>query len=543
VYDVELSSNAANVGGQDLIFCVCRDVSERKLAMESQTRLVTAVEQSAEAIVITDTDAKILYVNPAFEKITGYTRAEALGQNPRILKSSKHNAEFYLKMWATLIAAQMWHGHFINKHKNGTLFEEEATISPVRDATGKVINYVAVKRDVTREIAQEAQNRQAAKMESIGQLAGGVAHDFNNKLQVIDMCAEILLNKVPPDHPFRADLSTIRAAVADAARLTRQLLTFSRQEAISPRVLDMNTAISGSLKMLGRLIGENIQVSFEQQTNAGHVFMDPGQLDQILANLAINSRDAIASTGHIFITAIQQTLQEADCRDKTNFMLPGDYVVLTISDDGKGMTPEIQARIFEPFFTTKGVGKGTGLGLATVYGIVSQNKGAITVQSEPGQGTTFTIYLPRSPDASHTVKEKVEMPKPTGTETVLLVEDEGRVLKLVQRILAQQGYNILQAHTPAEALKRVEQYAEPIHLLLTDVIMPGMSGLEMAERLQKLRPGMRVLYMSGYTADIMKQHGDLLEGFQVMQKPFTGAALAQCIRATLDAPPPTPRLP
>jgi len=302
-------------------------------------------------------------------------------------------------------------------------------------------------------------------------------------------------------------------------------------------VVEVNAIVTSSLKMLVRLVGENIQLNFAQQPNAGYVLMDPSQLDQVLANLVVNARDAITGTGHISIAVTPQTLQEADCRDKPDFVPPGNYVALTVRDDGSGMTPEIQARIFEPFFTTKGVGKGTGLGLAMVYGVVKQNHGAITVESAPGLGTTFTIYLPRSGEAPPAAEPDSVAPKSVGKETVLLVEDEVRVLELVQRILTQQGYNILSAATPAEALRLCASYQEPIHLLLTDVIMPGMSGLELAERLKKLWPDLRVLYMSGYTKDIMAQHGHLPAGITVLQKPFTGAALAQRVRASLDAPP------
>ncbi|MCX7008423.1 MAG: ATP-binding protein [Kiritimatiellaeota bacterium] len=299
-------------------------------------------------------------------------------------------------------------------------------------------------------------------------------------------------------------------------------------------ILEVNAAIASSLKMLVRLVGENIQLHFTQQPNAGYVLMDPGQMDQILANLVVNARDAISGTGHIAITVTPQTLQEADCRDRPDFIPPGNYVALRVRDDGAGMTPEIQARIFEPFFTTKEVGKGTGLGLATIYGIVKQNHGAITVESAPGLGTTFTIYLPRIGEAAPAAQPASVAPKLVGKETVLLVEDEVRVLELVQRILAQQGYKVLAAATPDAALHFCADLREPIHLLLTDVIMPGMGGLELAERLQKLWPGLRVLYMSGFTADVMEKHAHLAANVHVLQKPFTGTVLAQRVRAALD---------
>jgi PAS domain S-box-containing protein len=525
--DVEVATFMADVAWE---------IAERKRTEESQARLATAVEQAAEAIVITDANAVMLYANPAFERITGYTRQEAHGQNPRLLKSGHHDAEFYRRMRAVLTAGGVWSGRLINKRKDGTLYEEDATISPVRDAAGTIVNYVAVKRDVSREVALEAQNRQAAKMEAVGKLAGGVAHDFNNKIQIILGSVEIIRYNLPPDHPIQADVQEIQNAARRSADLTRQLLAFSRQQAIAPMVLDVNAMITGSLKMLGRLIGENIQLNFAVARDDWSVFMDPGQLDQLLANLAVNARDAIAGTGTISIAATSRTLQEADCRAQPDFVPPGDYVVLTFRDDGAGMAPEIQTHIFEPFFTTKGVGKGTGLGLATVYGIIKQNHGAITVQSAPGQGTTFSIYLPRSSETACAAESEVAEGLPTGTETVLVVEDEECLLNQVHRSLTLQGYKVLSASTPRLALQAYTQCPDTIHLLLTDVIMPEKGGKELSESLQKLCPDIRVLYMSGYPVDTLEQQGHLPRGVQVLPKPFTSAVLAQRVRAALDAP-------
>ena len=516
------------------------DITDRKQAEESQARLAMAVEQASESILITDANAEILYANPAFEKIAGYTRREIYGQNPRILKSGKQDAAFYQTMWSTLTSRQVWFGRMVNRHKNGTLYENEGTISPVLNAGGRIINYVSVKRDVTREVALEEQNRQVAKMEAVGQLAGGVAHDFNNQLGVIQGYTEIVLNGMAPGHPSRGDLMEIMKAARRSADLTRQLLAFSRKQAMEPVMLDVNSSIAGSLKMLNRLIGENIRLSFVMSNEVGRVYMDPVQLDQILTNLTVNARDAIAGIGTISIETTHRALQEADCRNIPDFVPPGDYVVLTVSDDGPGMAAEIQARIFEPFFTTKALGKGTGMGLATVYGIVKQNNGGITVRSALGQGTTFAVYLPRSRAAATATEEDAKVQLPTGTETILLAEDEEHVLKLIRRTLVQQGYTVLDAGTPHLALQISEQYPEVIHLLLTDVIMPDMSGKELAGRIQEQRPSIRVLYMSGYTADVMEHHGHLPAGMHVLSKPFPATVLAQHVRAALDTPLPTP---
>ena len=533
--DVEVSAQYRAAEGMLVAFI--HDISARKQAAAEQARLAMAVEQAAETIMITDPGGTIVYTNPAFEKITGYSRAEVLGQNPRVLKSGQHDAAFYRTMWATLSAGQVWTGHLINKRKNGQLYTEEATISPVFDAEGKLVNYVAVKRDMTHEVALEAQNRQAAKLEAVGRLAGGVAHDFNNQLQIILGCTELVLASLPPDHRGRPDLSDIRTAARHSAALTHQLLAFSRKQAIAPVVLDLNEAIAGSLKMLGRLIGENVRLNLVIAQEAQHVFMDPAQLDQVLANLAVNARDAIAGTGSISLEVTSRTLVAADCRDQPDFVEPGDYVVLTCRDTGAGMTPEVQAHIFEPFFTTKGLGQGTGRGLATVYGILKQNHGAITVQSAPGQGTTFSLYLPRVSLAAHADTLETEAPPPAGTETVLVVEDEPAVLMMVQRVLESLGYRVLPAATPRLALQLCQAHPEPIHLLLTDVIMPDLSGMEVAERIRILRPTIQVLFMSGYTADIMSRQGHLPEGLHVLPKPFTAVTLARSVRAALDTSP------
>ncbi len=522
---------------RDYLVSVVRDTTEQLRTMEAQARLATAVEQAAETIVITDASGHILYANPAFEQVTGYSRAEAEGQNPRILKSGKHEKDFYRQMWERLIAGKVWSGRLTNKRKDGTLYEEDATISPVLDATGKIINFVAVKRDVTREVALEVQLHQTQKLEAVGRLAGGVAHDFNNQLQVIIGHAEIALATRAPDDPYGLNVQEILKAAQHSAGLTRQLLAFSRQQAIVPVVLDLNESIAGSLKMLKRLIGENIQLNFVMRQNPWNVFMDPVQLDQLLVNLVVNARDAIVGSGTITIEITNETLHEADCRDKVDFVMPGDYVGMVIQDDGQGMSDDVLAHIFEPFFTTKDVGKGTGLGLATVYGIIKQNGGAITAKSAPGQGATFTLYLPRSKHAPGVTTKNTAAQIPAGTETLLIVEDEESVLNLVQRKLSQLGYTVLVASSPAIALQRCKQYTEPIHLLLTDVIMPEMSGKLLAERVQKLRPGIRILYMSGYPADIMEQQGLLPAEVHVLPKPFTVVDLTNHVRAVLDKAP------
>ena len=382
--------------------------------------------------------------------------------------------------------------------------------------------------------ALEAQLHQAQKMEAVGRLAGGVAHDFNNMLAVISGHADLALERTAPDSPLRADLLEIQNAAGRSADLTRQLLAFARKQTIAPKVLDLNDTIAGMLKMLRRLIGEDIDLLWKPADSLWPVRMDPAQIDQILANLVVNARDAISGVGKITIETGRATFDEGYCETHADF-IPGEYVLLAVSDNGCGMDKVTLAQLFDPFFTTKPLGRGTGLGLATVYGIVKQNQGFINVYSEPGQGTSFKIYLPRY--AASEPASARSMPAPaavsTGTETVLLVEDEEALLKLGKLLLERLGYTVLAASGPGEALQLAEAYPDAIHLLLTDVIMPEMSGRDLWERLRALRPGLKCLFMSGYTANVIAHHGVLEEGVHFLQKPFPREVLASKLREVL----------
>ncbi len=343
--------------------------------------ILSAIEQSAETIVITNTQGLIEYANPAFEKTTGYTVNEAIGKNPRILKSGTHDTAFYKTMWKTLLNGETWSGRFINKKKNGTLYTEDATISPVFDIAGEPVNYVAAKRDITEDLNMEEQFRQAQKMQSIGQLVAGIAHDFNNLMHVINGYAEMAQKKLHPEHAAGKNITQIRKAGEQAANLVKQLLTFSRQQVIEPIELDINELIKSSWKMIRHMIGENIQFEFTAGKDLGSIYVDKGQMQQVLMNLCINARDAMPDGGTLSM--------------KTETR-PGNHILLSIHDTGCGMGEETLKKAFEPFFTTKEIGKGTGLGLSTVYGIIKQNKGRIEVTSNLGEGTTFKLHLPRT---------------------------------------------------------------------------------------------------------------------------------------------------
>jgi signal transduction histidine kinase/ActR/RegA family two-component response regulator len=390
----------------------------------------------------------------------------------------------------------------------------------------------------------EDQLRHAQKLEAVGRLAGGVAHDFNNLLTAIRGSAELVLAALPEGSPHRPDLVEINQASDRAAALTRQLLAFSRKQVLSPTVVDLNRAVRDSHRLLTRLIGEDVEILLEPDETIGRVRVDPGQLGQVLANLAVNARDAMPAGGIITIRTCEVDVDEAYAGQSPDAR-PGRWVQLAFSDNGHGMTPEVRAHLFEPFFTTKGPGAGTGLGLATIYGIVKQSGGFITVYSEPSAGTTLKLHFPRV-DEAETAAPAAPGPSaalPSGVETILIVEDEPAVLRLVRQALDRQGYRLLVASTPADAIALAQASAEPISLCLTDVILPGMNGRELVAELRRLRPALRVVFMSGYSANILAPHGVLEPGMEFLEKPFTVEALARRVRQVLDRPAPIPAAP
>jgi PAS domain S-box-containing protein len=514
-------------------FGVSRDITQHKQAEAEHARLVTAIEQSAEAVVITNTTGGIEYVNPAFTRITGYGREEVLGQNPRILKSDKQDPEFYQQLWATILNGQIWHGELINRRKDGSLYTEEMNIAPVRNQVGEITHFIATKQDVTEHKQLEQQLIQAQKMEAVGRLAGGVAHDFNNLLTIINGYAQLLIEPISPQDPRRGHLKEILMAGERAASLTRQLLAFSRRQVLEPRVLNLNSVLADVAKMLRRLIGEDVELVSTLKPDLGRVKVDPGQIEQVIMNLAVNARDAMPQGGKLFIETSNVEI-DANYARRHSPMMPGKYVMVAVSDTGCGMDLETQAHAFEPFFTTKEKGHGTGLGLATVYGIVKQSGGFIWVYSAPGHGSTFKIYLPFIEEALPTA-EPAEAPAELakGSETVLVVEDERGVRSLVCEALASHGYKVLEAAGAASALEISERYTEPIHLLLTDVVMPQTGGKELAKGFSTLHPETKVLYMSGYTDDAIVRHGILEGGTSFLQKPFQPKALLLKIREVL----------
>jgi len=497
---------------------------ESKRVEESLIKLSQAVQQSPVTIVITDTCGTIEFVNPKFCQLTGYSTEEVLGQNPKVLKSELNSPELYRDLWDTISAGQVWEGEFINKKKTGELFTEHATISPVRNRDGVITHYLAIKEDITERRQLEAQLMQSQKMESIGRLAGGVAHDFNNMLSVILGCVQLAMLRVPEGDKLWQYLDQISKAAKRSSDITRQLLAFSRKEIISPREVNLNAQIIETQATLGRLIGEDIKLTFKPVTDIWTIKMDPSQLDQILVNLAVNARDAMANGGHLAIETENVRIDRTYCQYHLD-AAPGDYVRLVVSDSGSGMSREILSHIFEPFFTTKEIGKGTGLGLATVYGIIKQNNGFINVYSEPGHGSSFQIYFPRFLGEAESV-EYLSQPEVGGSGTVLLVEDDLLVREMSLQMLEEIGYTVIVADSPEQAVEICADPGSRVDIVLTDVVMPGMNGKEMVDLIESMRPGIKVVFMSGYTSDLVAQRGVVDEGRHFIQKPFDMHSLA-----------------
>ena len=533
VIEVDVRSTPVKYLGKPSVQSVIRNVTTRKRVEEQLLLQGVALNTAANGIVITDTTGKIVWVNRAFETLTGFLLDEATGRNLReLVKSGKHDRSFYEDMWGTILSGKIWHGELINRRKDGSLYNEDMTIAPVLNEEGVMTHFVAVKQDITERKSLEEQLLQSQKLESIGQLAGGVAHDYNNILGVIIGYAELLKMKLKDDFDSRKSVEYILAASTRGADLTRQLLAFARKEMISPRVVDLNSSIESIQKMIQRIIGENIKLEFVPGRSLWNVKFDPSQLDQVLVNMAANSRDAIKGVGTIRIETENVLIDEEYSKARPG-LVAGELVRLTFSDTGHGMDAETLKRIFEPFFTTKQKGQGTGLGLSTVYGIIKQNNGNIYVTSKAGLGTTFEIFVPRCKESLNGEAEQPSDISLTGAGTVLVVEDQPDMLELVRVTLEKYGYRVLTALSPDEALLLCEAFSDTIHLLLTDVIMPSMSGKELSGKVMAMYPQIKTLFMSGYTANELDPAGVLGEDVEFIQKPFAPSELARKVGSVL----------
>jgi PAS domain S-box-containing protein len=513
-----------------------------EILRQSEKKYRSLYNSIRDAILVADLDRTILDCNPAFVDLFGYSIAEIAGKNTFTIYEDKEEFE----QVGTILnnyddgATNLHTIHY--KKKNGIVFPGDVNLFFLKNDEGVVTGFISLIRDITeRKRAEktqkdlESQLYQAQKIESVGRLAGGVAHDYNNMLSVIVGYSEMALEKLNPGDKLYGDLLEIRKAAGRSTDITRQLLAFARKQTIAPVALDLNKVVEGMLTMLRRLIGEEVQLVWLPETSLWPVKLDPSQVDQILANLCLNARDAIEGVGRISIETKKAIFDKDYCADHPDF-LPGEYVLLTVSDDGCGMDQDTVDMIFEPFFTTKEVGRGTGLGLATVYGIVKQNNGFINVFSEPGRGTTFRIYLARHTDLTldTTMEIPTDIPEGRG-EVILIVEDEISILKLTERILQNLGFTTLTAESPSKALSLVKDRTVEINLLMTDVVMPEMNGKELSDQLREIYPGLRTLFMSGYTTDVIADRGVLDKNVNFIQKPFSKKDLATKIHGILQS--------
>ncbi len=541
-------------GEPDYFITVIQDISRQKKdaekLFESTSRLETALASMTDAVFISDNAGRLVQINDAFVTFHRFREKDdclrTVADLPDIFDAYTEDGTLAPpEMWAVPRALRGETAanviYSLHRKDTGETWIGSYSFAPIRNPQGEIAGSVVVARDITEQKKNEdeqarlgMQVQQLQKMEAIGQLAGGVAHDFNNMLGVILGHAELAMEDIDPDSRLSEDLREIRKAARRSADITRQLLAFARKQEITPREIDLNDTVEGMLKMLRRLIGEDIELSWVPGFNVWPVLVDPSQIDQILANLCVNARDAIDGGGRITVETENHAFSEEYCADHPE-VLPGDYVMIAVSDTGRGMDQETLSRIFEPFFTTKGPGEGTGLGLATVYGAVKQNEGFINVYSEPGQGTVFRIYLPRCRASSeHVAAKEVVASVEGGNETILLVEDERAILRMTATMLQGLGYSVIAANSAQRALQAAQESASPIDLLLSDIIMPQMNGWDLANALAPFQPTMRWLFMSGYTANVISRQGAITEGLHFIQKPFSKNDLAAKIREALE---------
>ncbi len=539
-YPVEASTAAVRDGAGAVtgLMAVIRDISGRKLAEEQMQLQIHALQAAGNAIVITDARGVMEWGNDTFETLIGYTQAEIIGK-PLLILNSKENAYDGLtdRIWEDLRAGKSWHGEYRTWRKGGGEYREESTITPVLDSRGRIAKIIVIKQDVTERRALEDALSQSRKMDSIGQLAGGVAHDFNNALMVILGYGDDLLRSLPPEHPRRQDVEEILKAGRHATNLTRQLLAFSRKQMLQPVVLDLNATMRNVEAMLRRLIGEDITLNVELAADLGRVKADPSQVEQVIMNLAVNARDAMPVGGCLTLGTANVHLAGGFSWNHER-LEPGAYVMLAITDTGCGMDEAVMGKIFEPFFTTKEKGKGTGLGLSMVYGIVRQSGGGINVVSIPGSGTTFKIYLPRTEEPIPKLAELLPEPLPVANPApprILVVEDEPALRCIMERMLTSMGYHVTLAANGREGVAAVAEKGLTPDLLITDVVMPGMSGDVLAGHLRTRLPGLRILFMSGYSDDVIGHHGVLGDNISLLNKPFSRNEIEQAIRKILSS--------
>jgi PAS domain S-box-containing protein len=552
-FPVEISLSPVSVGDGTIVLSAIRDISARKKIevelrrahqeLEQRTaqqigeyraRMASIIDSSEDAIIGKNLDGTITSWNKGAEHIYGYAPEEVVGKNISLLAPSDRPDEIPGILAKISRGESTEHFESVRVTKDGRHLNVSITVSPLRDSAGEIVGASAIARDITAQRRAEDQLRQAQKMEAIGRLAGGVAHDFNNILGIINACAEFLRDRIDPAAEPSLYVENIKKATERGSALTRQLLAFSRKQIIQPRILDLNERLKEIGKLLRPLMGDDVEILIVPKSRSAIVEADPGQLDQIVVNLAVNARDAMPHGGK-FILETDAVEVDQPFAEQHRPLVAGKYIMLAVSDTGIGMDRTTLSRIFEPFFTTKELGKGTGLGLATVYGIVKQSGGHTWVYSEPGRGTTFKIYFPSAEHkigAGAPAESETVVPKRPGT-TILLVEDDEIMRSLTRQLLREQGYTVFEAHDGKSALEWVASRPGQIDLLLTDVVMPGIGGPELVERLTASHPGLKVVYMSGYTGELMAEREGLKRDITLLEKPFTRTALLNTLHKTL----------
>jgi two-component system, cell cycle sensor histidine kinase and response regulator CckA len=524
------------------IVVMCQDITKRKLAEEALLLLNSAVLQSKESILITDAEInfpgpRIVFANPAFTKMSGYTVEEVIGKTPRILQGPRTDKDVMCRLRQNLERGEAFEGEVVNYRKDGTEFDLEWQVAPIRNADETITHFLAMQRDISARKRLETQLVQSQKMETVGKLAGGIAHEFNSIMTAIIGQSELLLGDLPEASPLTQNVTEISKAATRAATLTRQLLAYGRKQFLQPEILDLNRLIESMEAMFFHLMGRDVDTQIRPAVGLHSVKADAGQIEQVIMNMAINAHDAMPNGGKLMLETADVTFdQESVVRYPE--LNHGDYVMLAITDNGIGMSADVKARVFEPFFSTKEVGQGTGLGLSTCYGIIKQSGGHISVYSEPGRGTTFKIYLPQVVQQLNVSIQRPGSPGlPRGTETILLVEDDPALLEMAASLLRRLGYTVLAAANGIEALSLKQQRnVGHVDLLFTDLVMPHMGGKELSERVRATNPYTRVLFTSAYTENAVIHQGALNQGLSLLQKPFTPSALAHKLREVLDQP-------
>ncbi len=508
-------------------------MDERERAEEERVRLATAIEQASESVIVADTAGAIVYVNPAFERQSGYTRDEVIGKTPRILRSGKHDPEFYRELWQTIAGGKTWRGHFTNRRKDGSLFEEDATISCVRNAAGEIINYVALKHDMTHEISLERQLRQAQRMEAMGTFAGHIAHDFNNILTLVLGHAEIATRALPQDHPVMFNIRHIAKAGNRARDLVKQILTFSRRIEAERRPLQIGGVVQEAVEFLRVSLPATVELRTQIREHCGFVMADPTHIHQILMNLCANAMHAMQGTkGELLIALDVVHLPEGFVAD-AGAPAAGDYVRLLVRDVGHGMDAKTMQHMFDPFFTTKKQGEGTGLGLSTVHGIVLSYGGGISVSSEVGSGSTFQVYLPRIESGAQEAPE-VDACVVHGNERVLLVDDAAEIVEMHKLDLEALGYSVTGFSSSKEALDAFRERPGDFDLVITDQVMPNMTGLDMAHEMLAINPHLPVILMTGFGQGITAAQAKLAGISEFLTKPISSVNLCRAMRRCLD---------